>query len=160
MSKRDTGGLSALFAAKHKLITFDYPTPGPCPACKQIHWLANCKHPNKEKKQREIIATKKARKAASRKNKGASATLANIKSDSPSTALTLTNNGGSANVTNNGDFSYMHRISALIRVGANDKKIVGTVILNCRQSLGLLHQQHFLRNLKLIKPMVTNGIVP
>jgi hypothetical protein len=78
------GSTSALFASKTKSgsgTSNCSPPPSPCPACKQIHWLADCKHPDKEKekKQVEIAAAKKARKDAAKKAKekeGASAHLA------------------------------------------------------------------------------------
>jgi hypothetical protein len=94
-SEQDTGGsTSVLFASKTKHgsgTSNRGPPPGPCPACKQIPLLADCKHPDKEKKQVKIAAAKKARKDAAKKAKekeGASAQLADVKSDSAASTLT------------------------------------------------------------------------
>jgi len=166
-SDRDTGGsTSALFASKTKSgsgTSNRGPPPGPCPACKQIHWLVDCKHLDTEKKQVEIAAAKKAREDAATKAKekeGVSAHLANVKSESAALTSTASTKGASSNIANIGDFAYTHEASALVAVGAKDKKIVGAVILNCGASACFTGNTSILCNIKTIKPMEINGIVP
>jgi hypothetical protein len=54
----------------------------------------------------------------------------------------------------------MHGASALVRVGAKDKKIVCDVIFDCGASTCFTGNTSILRNIKTIKPIEINGIVP
>jgi hypothetical protein len=76
-----------------------------------------------------------------------------FKSDLAASTLTTSTEGASSNLADIGDFAYTHRASTLVGVGAKDKKIVGTNILDCGASACFTGNASILCNVKAIKPM-------
>ena len=95
-----------------------------------------------------------------KEKEGASAHLADVKPDLAASTSTTSTEGASSNIADIGDFAYTHGASALVGVGAKDKKIVGAVILDCGASACFTGDASILRNVKAIKPMEIDGIVP
>ena len=83
----DLGSSSAL-AAAHK--TSKRPPPGPCPCCKEFHWLKDCKHPSAAAVRKEFASKREARRQPA---KAASADTANLASINPATGIMGTNDG-------------------------------------------------------------------